>query len=358
MNRPIRVTFCWSVISGYMAACWKALADRRDIDLHVIAHRADGATAFDDALLAGLSHRLLDGREATDAALIGRLVSERQPDVVVTTGWWLKPYRELIRSGSLPGCRFVMGVDSPWVSELQYLTHWRYRSTLRRVDHFMVTGERSWQYVRRLGISPSRISRGMYGVDTALWATAAARRQRGPWPRRFVFIGRYETQKGVDLLAEGFSRYRKDRPKGWDLVCCGLGPERRRLEAVEGITVRDFVQPQEMIDVVAQAGALVLASRFDPWPLVVVEAAAAGLPILCSDACGSAVEVVRPLYNGMVVATGSADEIARGMREIEDREADLPTWGTRSMELAAPYAAPLWADRWTSLFERLTNRSA
>ena len=37
-----------------------------------------------------------------------------------------------------------------------------------------------------------------------------------------------------------------------------------------------------------EAGAFLLASRFDPWPLVIVEACAAGLPVVTSTKCGAA----------------------------------------------------------------------
>ena len=35
-SRPLRVVFCWAEVTGYMAACWKMLAQRGSVDLHVI----------------------------------------------------------------------------------------------------------------------------------------------------------------------------------------------------------------------------------------------------------------------------------------------------------------------------------
>ena len=40
---------------------------------------------------------------------------------------------------------------------------------------------------------------------------------------------------------------------------------------------------------------------------------AAGLPVIASNACGSAVELVRPYFNGRMVATENPDAMARGM---------------------------------------------
>lgn len=354
-RHDVRVVFCWSAISGYMAACWKELAARPGIDLHVIAHGSDGDASFHADLLNGLSHRLLGGNERDDAAVIQALVAERQPDIVMTTGWWLAPYRTLVHSQRLAHAKFVMGVDSPWRHEGQFLTRLRYGQSLRRFHHFFVTGERSWQYVRRLGIPADRISRGMYGVDVAGWNRAAARRDPSRWPRQFVFLGRYEREKAVDVLTAGYRAYRQQVRDPWPLVCCGTGPDRSLLAGVDGIVDRGFVQPDDLPDLLAESGAFVLPSRFDPWPLALVEAAAAGLPVICSDACGSAVEVVRPHYNGFIVPTESPRGLAEAMAAIHDRGDSLAAWGQRSMELARPYAAEFWADRMVSAFTKLTT---
>jgi glycosyltransferase involved in cell wall biosynthesis len=350
----MKIVFCWSAISGYMAACWKEMARRPEIDVHVIAHGSASGSSFHSNLLHGLSHRLLSQREQDDAIAIEGLVAEQKADVVVTTGWWLAPYRNLVHSSKLAGTKFIMGVDSPWRHEAQFLTRLRYGTSIRKFDHFFVTGERSWQYVTRLGVPPNKISRGMYGVDVAAWTKVASRRSTSPWPRQFVFLGRYERVKAVDVLVEAYRRYRQRVSDPWSLICCGTGPDRDLLAGADGIIDRGFVQPVDLQDVLADSGAFVMPSRFDPWPLALVEAAATGLPVVCTDACGSAVEVVRPYYNGLMVPKESPAALAAAMMTIHERVDDLAQWGQRSIELASPYATEFWADRWVTACRRLT----
>lgn len=349
----MKVVFCWSVISGYMASCWRELSARPGIDLHVIAHPSGGTTAFHNRLLDGVSHRLLSADEQADVAAIEQMVVAESPDVVVMTGWWLKPYRRLVHARRLDRAKFIMGVDSPWRTEAQFLTRFRHGGTLRRVDHFVVTGERSWQYVARLGVPPERISRGMYGVDVASLERARIERARGPWPRRFLVLGRYEREKAIDVLIPAYRAYRDQVADPWPLVCCGRGPDGRLLADVPGVTDRGFVQPDELVGVLASAGACVIPSRFDPWPLALVESAAAGLPVICSDACGSGVEIVRPLFNGLVVPVENPNALAAAMRQLHEREAELPAWGERSHQLASAYSTAIWADRWIEVFRQL-----
>lgn len=353
----MKIVFCWSVISGYMAACWRELARRPGFDLHVIAHRAGLASDFREEVLDGIPHTFLGPQEQQDGQRIEQIVAEQKPDIVTMTGWWLAPYRSLLHAASLSKARFIMAVDSPWRHEAQFLTRFRYGRSFSRVDHFFVAGERSWQYVKRLGISSCRISRGMYGVDVASWSQVVPRRKAGAWPRRFLFLGRYNREKALDILVDGYRKYRSRVQAPWDLVCCGKGPDAGLLGAVEGIHDRGFVQPWDLPDVFVDSGAFVLPSRFDPWPLALVEAAAAGLPIICSDACGSAVEVVRPWFNGFVVPSESSARLALAMEEIHGLESSMSLWGDRSHMLASAYSAELWADRWVEVCGRLLASS-
>ena len=82
----MKIVFCWSAISGYMAACWRELASRPGVELHVIAHPSGGTAAFDAGLLDGVSHRLLDPREQSDPAVVESLVAHERPDVVAACG--------------------------------------------------------------------------------------------------------------------------------------------------------------------------------------------------------------------------------------------------------------------------------
>jgi glycosyltransferase involved in cell wall biosynthesis len=70
------------------------------------------------------------------------------------------------------------------------------------------------------------------------------------------------------------------------------------------------------------------------------------LPVICTEACGSAVELIRPYYNGIPVATGDPDSLASAMRWMHDHSDRLPQMGRRGTELAAAYSAQAWAQRW------------
>ncbi|XZE55521.1 glycosyltransferase family 4 protein [Planctomycetaceae bacterium SH139] len=353
-HAPLKVVCCWSTISGYMAACWKRLAALPEVDLLVLAHESKGNSSFGKQIMEGVPCTLLSPTQAKDAELIAGHVTAFNPQIVMVTGWWLKAYRDLVL-GLPADTKVVMGIDTPWRNPLQLINRLRYRRYLGRLDHVMVTGERSWQHARHLGFDETMISRGMYGVDFSRFSKIAGERALRPWPRRFVFMGRYVDIKGIDVLAAAYAAYREQVEDPWELVCCGMGPLKSQLAGQSGVVDQGFVQPAALRDMLFDAGALVLPSRFDPWPLALVEGAAAGLPIICTNACGSAVEIVRQYYNGLVVSTGCAASLTSALVEMHARYDELPTWGERSVELAAPYAAEHWAERQLQCFRQLVS---
>ncbi len=351
-NMSKKVVFCWSDISGYMTACWRALQLIPEIEVFIIAFQARTQTAFADELMQGIPHRLLDLQEREQSQLIEKLVIEQNPDVVVLCGWFHAPYRQLAFAPKLRNIRFIMGMDTPWWGNWkQYLAPWMLRSYLKRIDHVVVTGERSWQYARRLGIPLDNISLGLYGIDYQALSPILRERTQSNWPRSFLFVGRYSHDKAIDILATAYKQYRKEVTEPWNLICCGKGELEHHLQSQPGIENRGFVQPTEMKDIWLNAGAFLLPSRFDPWPLALVEAASAGLPIVCTQVCGSSVEVIRSGYNGIIIPPEDAYALTKALLKIHNYYNDLPVWGKRAQYLAQPYSSQIWAERWLNIIK-------
>ena len=130
-----------------------------------------------------------------------------------------------------------------------------------------------------------------------------------PRQRAVLFLGRLVPVKGVDLLIEAVAQL-----QGAELWVAGDGPERGELERAakaRGIRYRFFgqVAGQEKADLLARAGVLALPSRVlpdgrtDAAPVVLLEAMAAGLPVVATRVGGNA-ELIRDGENGVLVAEG------------------------------------------------------
>lgn len=358
----MNVVICWSHLSGYMAACWRALSKCDDVKLTVFAWESEAGEThqrFSSDLASGFDCRLLDAHRRNDVESLAGDIAALKPDVIVLAGWSHGPYRKLTSHPKLAGVRFAMAMDTsakPWFRRTIVRAY--LRPYLDRISTVIVSGERSWQYARALGVSESRIRRGMYGFDADLFASIfQAREAATDWPRRFLFVGRYVPDKAVDVLVDAYKQYRAQSRDPWPLTCCGIGPMKSLLAGVAGIDDRGFVPPDQQRELYRSAGCALMPSRYEPWGVAIAEAAASGLPVICTAACGASVELVRSQYTGVIVPSDDAPALARAMLSIERMStSELRELGRHGAQLAAAFGAQPWATRWREFLTAETAR--
>jgi glycosyltransferase involved in cell wall biosynthesis len=119
-----------------------------------------------------------------------------------------------------------------------------------------------------------------------------------------VFSGRLVPVKRPQIALEAFLEIADRRP-AWDLVVVGDGPLRAPLENLvpEGLRSRvrwtGFLDHQSTISAIYRASdVLILPSEKEPWGLVVNEAVAAGMAVVCTDIVGAGAELVESAGNG------------------------------------------------------------
>lgn len=355
----MNIVILWTGVTAPMAACWRTLAGTPGVKLTVSSelHR-HAQTAYDEpSLLTGIDHHLRYSDEPLDRPRLVEQIAALRPDAMIVLGWRSEMCRAAAESQRLAAVPKFLAFDMPFAFTLRKLfaplVLARY---VRRFSAAFVPGERSAEYARWLGFANQHIERGLTGLDTSPFSAAAAARAAAPaYPRRLLYVGRYAREKGLDVLLDAYRRYRSMVSDPWSLTCCGMGPEAGRLRGVAGVEDRGFVQPANLPGVYGEHGAFVLASRYEPWGFVIQEAAAAGLPIVCTAAVGAHVELVRDGFNGRVCKTDDAAAIAEGLRWIHDREPELPEIGGRGSVLVEPYSTTQWAARVLRLCSTVTN---
>ncbi len=344
-----------------MAACWRELARRPGVELLVVAehsHRPNGEPIYDPKLLEGVNARLLSTAELHDTDLVLQIVREWRPKAVGLCGWHIPSLRHLALSKDMGHVRFVMGMDTHRKGTLRQALGRYYRASyFRRIERVICASERTWQLGLTLGFDESQLRRGFYGIDAHQFDGVMDRRMATPggWPRQFLYVGRYIPEKAIDVLCDAYTRYRASVSDPWPLVTCGEGPEGHHIASTAGVENRGYLQPYHLPDRYAESGVFVIASRYEPWGVVLAEAAYSGLPILCTEACGAALDVVRSFYNGQSVTTGDPEAMARGMVWMHENGHRLPELGQRSRALAGAYTAEIWADRWEAVFRELVG---
>jgi glycosyltransferase involved in cell wall biosynthesis len=352
-NKRLRVAFHWGGLSGYMAACWRALAARTEFDFRLVVPGPHAEAPFDPRLLEGFDSFLMTKDNLFNFQVTLDEILRNDPEVVVLTGWsGLGFSKQVAADKRMTGRAIIMTADTPFSGTArQYAGRFVMRRYFQRLDLVVGAGDRTVTLCKVLGIPEANIRTGNYGYDDAAFGKALEMRPQ-EWPRRFAFIGRYvSAHKGIDLLVEGYRAYRSRVQRPWELVTCGAGPDAGVLKNVQGLVDRGFVQPADQPKLLSECGAFILPSRYEPWGVAIVEAGGAGLPLLTSSRCSAAADVIRPYYNGIVFAPESAQAITDAMlhvHELHERDPQaLRQWGLRSRELSVPFGAEFWAARWS-----------
>lgn len=136
---------------------------------------------------------------------------------------------------------------------------------------------------------------------------------------QFVFAGRLDKLKGVDILFETWKRMGDNAPK---LVVCGTGPmEKWCKEFVQqnqvNIELRGFVPNIEAQKLIANSKALVLPTQwYEGFPMSIVEAYSVGTPVICSD-IGNAGSVVIEGITGTKFESSSVDKMKQAVQRLQ-----------------------------------------
>jgi glycosyltransferase involved in cell wall biosynthesis len=138
-------------------------------------------------------------------------------------------------------------------------------------------------------------------------------------PEKFLLlVGAPWFPKGVDLLIETFHEISREFPD-LKLKLLGHYEDRRGLEALIGDSTRiEILKPRpnpETLEIISAATAMVLPSRCEGMPRVLLEAMAAGVPVIASGV-GGIPWLLRGGDCGLVLPLNDACELAKGLREL------------------------------------------
>jgi glycosyltransferase involved in cell wall biosynthesis len=239
----------------------------------------------------------------------------------------------------------------------------RIRRAVQQADHLIAISSFTRDGYLHLGADPRRITNIPNGADSDRLSQRATRPTdlpAGIRPREyFLFLGRLAPRKGVDVLL--FALSQTPATGGVEAVIAGMGEEREALERLcrtlqlnGRVLFAGAVGGETKSYLLQNARCLVVPSRsWEGCPLVVMEAFAAGIPVLGSNLKGIA-DFIRPERTGWLVPPENAAALAewlirvRSSRVSADMKAEI---GKAAAELSWPAVAR----RQIELFEGLVG---
>lgn len=340
--RPPRIVFLYSEPSPYIVACWKELKARYDARMLFFHWEVNPEAPF--ALDHGSVGKAVP-RKGLTTEEITRHVLNFEADGIFVSGWADRPYLKVAAKARKAGIPVIMGLDTQWTGSLkQWLGCLTARWWLRNaVSDIWTPGERQAQLAAHLGYRGANCWYGVYCCDFDSFN--AAGRSPGPRLESFLYVGRYVEDKGMSDLVDAYSIYRERTADPWPLYLAGTGKLRTQLAGIDGVTDLGFVEPAALPMVMRHyGGVFILPSRLEPWGVVLQEAAAAGCPLICTDACGAGVHLLQDGLNGLRVGVERPDQLAEAMAKLAGASAESRAeMGEASMGLASQFTPERWA---------------
>jgi glycosyltransferase involved in cell wall biosynthesis len=313
------------------------------------------------------------GRSSTAIAQASRLLRSLQPDLIHTHQvgalWYLGQAARLCNR--LPVLHTEhsdhVALARSWLAKLRARVLWWQAAHF--ADRFCCVSEDVARSVRRWGtVSSSKVDIVPNGINLARHAmseSALAVRESLGIPAGALVVGtlgRLVEVKRQDLLIRAFSTLgRQGRHAGTWLLVVGDGPQRQPLEAlarhlgVSGRTVFAGYQPQPE-RLLKAMDLFVLTSRHEGLPLALLEAWAAGLPVI-SSAVGAIPQTVLHGINGMLFPSGDWKRLAELLDLLLNAPWTMSALGRQGKSrVEFRYSLERMADDYESRYRKLAGR--
>lgn len=194
-------------------------------------------------------------------------------------------------------------------------------SKTKAASFVCVVGEHlKQQLLQATGIETSRIVKTFMGVETAEFALLGKERKFKTGTLKLTTVARLNRMKGHE---HAISAVHAARKSGFDIhyTIAGEGPHRSAIsKCVKNLSLQDHVtltgtlSRQEVCQLLNESDAFILPStgKGEAWPVSVMEAMAAGLPVIASR-IGATTEMITPGYDGILVSQGDERSLEQNL---------------------------------------------
>ena len=223
---------------------------------------------------------------------------------------------------------YIMNLDGAFIRK-NFIKNIIKRYLVTHADGYFASGNHAAEYFKYFGADENKI---YYHPFTSLHSDEILKeplsgaekdkykKQLGvDKPKMVLTIGQFIHRKGIDVLLEAWN---KELDENYSLVIVGGGEEEKQYQQyianhnLKNVQLVGFKQKDEIFEYYKAADLFVLPTREDIWGLVINEAMACGLPVVSTNMCLGAVELIENGVNGYIVPVNDCKELAEAMKKI------------------------------------------
>ena len=175
---------------------------------------------------------------------------------------------------------------------------------------------------------------------------------------RVIAVGRLDYQKGFDRLLDAWALISPALRETWRLDIFGQGEWEQMLKEKcvalgIGESARINRPTCQIFEEYAASDFLVMSSHYEGFPMVMIEAMACGLPVVCFDFLCGPRDIIVPGENGLVVQEGDVAALAAAMQRMMENPVELEKMSERAAEVTTIYSEQAVMARWEHCFQQL-----
>lgn len=284
------------------------------------------------------------------------VISSQDPFETSLVGWAVARQKNAFHHVQIHGDVFSSySTASSWLQRIRVVYG---RFVVRRARSIRVVSKRIAQSLTKVGVASERISIIPIQADVQSFLKVGQNRQYDPQPPiKFLYVGRFAKEKNLPLLINAFASATKEHANA-TLDLMGSGPlqdEVVSLIAQHGLqkSVRLLPWSNKVAEVMATHDVLCLTSNHEGWGMVLLEAAATGMPVITTDV-GCAGECVISDKNGQVVPVGDVAMYTKAIQTYVHNPTLIAQHGTAGHSLSKTIVVPE-NDYVTSLVDSYTS---
>jgi len=227
---------------------------------------------------------------------------------------------------------YVMNLDGAFIRK-NPIKNLIKRYLIKHATGYFASGIHAANYFKKFGADAERI---FYHPFTSLHANEILkepisedkkteyRKKLGLGQRKIILsIGQFIHRKGFDILLKAWDKTLDEK---YSLVIVGGGEEEAKYRLyiskhdLQNVYLLDFKSKDEVFEYYKAANVFVLPTREDIWGLVINEAMAFGLPVISTNMCLGAMELIENGVNGYIVPSNNSQALNAAISEIMEKD--------------------------------------
>jgi glycosyltransferase involved in cell wall biosynthesis len=164
-----------------------------------------------------------------------------------------------------------------------------------------------------------------------------------------AYVGRLHKEKGTDYLPEI-----ADNIKNAVFIVVGDGPEKNDLTTKATNNFKFLGWRQDIADLLGASDILIMPSREESFPQVILEAMSCSLPVVAYDV-GGVKELIEDNTNGIIVSSGNIKEFSEAVKTLINKKDEAKRLGENGKVKSLGFSKSLMIEKTKVLYNNLLN---